>query len=107
MTYTQGTLIEAGTTPSLDYDVVVVVAGPAGATAAYYTAFAGLKVILLDQQRFPRDKVCGDFVSPGSMRELKKMGIADLEAFKETNVVNQAVTYLNGEARAILYRSHF
>ena len=48
---------------AFDADVVIVGAGPAGATAAYYLAKAGHSVILIDRQSFPRDKVCGDFVA--------------------------------------------
>ena len=40
-------------------DVAVVGAGPAGSTAAYRLAAAGARVVLLDRQRFPRDKPCG------------------------------------------------
>jgi flavin-dependent dehydrogenase len=41
-------------------ELVVVGAGPGGSAAAYHAARAGLDVILLDRQRFPRDKPCGD-----------------------------------------------
>ncbi|MGH3290479.1 MAG: FAD-dependent oxidoreductase, partial [Trebonia sp.] len=40
-----------------DADVIVVGAGPAGSTAAYYLAQAGLNVLLIEKSRFPRDKV--------------------------------------------------
>ena len=46
-----------GTEP---FDVIVVGAGPAGATAAYYLATAGRRVALLEKATFPRDKYCGD-----------------------------------------------
>jgi len=83
--------------PKYDCDVIVVGAGPAGAAAAYYMAKDGLKVIVLEQAIFPRDKVCGDFVSPGSLGELTKMGIATLEAFQETHTVDYATIYLSGK----------
>ena len=41
-------------------DVIVVGAGPAGSTTAYYLAKAGLDVLLLEKTAFPREKVCGD-----------------------------------------------
>ena len=83
--------------PDFDSDIVIVGAGPAGATAAFHIARSGLKVILIDKQTFPRDKVCGDFVSPVALLELKKLGITDLPEYRKTNVINQASLYLDGK----------
>jgi geranylgeranyl reductase family protein len=55
-------------------DVIVVGAGPAGAAAAALLARRGHDVLLLDEARFPRDKVCGEGVSPESWRLLDLMG---------------------------------
>lgn len=59
------------------YDVVVVGAGPGGATTAHYLARAGLDVLLLDKADFPRDKTCGDALTPRALRALDEMGISD------------------------------
>jgi geranylgeranyl reductase family protein len=56
-------------------DVVVVGAGPAGSTTAYYLAQAGLKVLLLEKATFPRDKICGDGLTPRAVRQLVAMGV--------------------------------
>jgi len=56
-------------------DVIVVGAGPAGASAAYHLAEAGVDVLLLDKQGFPRDKICGDGLTPRAVRQLVAMGI--------------------------------
>jgi geranylgeranyl reductase family protein len=58
-----------------DADVIVVGAGPAGASAAYHCASAGLDVLLLDKASFPRDKVCGDGLTPRAVKELVAMGV--------------------------------
>jgi menaquinone-9 beta-reductase len=58
-----------------DADVIVVGAGPAGSTAAYYLAQAGLSVLLIEKSRFPRDKVCGDGLTPRAVKSLVAMGV--------------------------------
>src|SRR3954466_5385270 len=56
-------------------DVIVVGAGPAGASTAYHLANAGLDVLLLEKQAFPRDKICGDGLTPRAVRQLVAMGL--------------------------------
>ncbi len=57
------------------YDVIVVGAGPAGATAAYYLAVAGKRVALLEKASFPRDKYCGDAWCAPALDILEDMGV--------------------------------
>jgi geranylgeranyl reductase family protein len=56
-------------------DVIVVGAGPSGSTTAYYLAQAGLDVLLLEKSRFPREKVCGDGLTPRAVKALVAMGV--------------------------------
>ena len=56
-------------------DAVVVGAGPAGSSTAHYLAMAGLRVLLLEKSAFPRDKVCGDGLTPRAVAELVRMGV--------------------------------
>jgi menaquinone-9 beta-reductase len=62
--------------PDGEADVIVVGAGPAGSTTAYYLAQAGVDVLLLEKSRFPREKVCGDGLTPRGVRALVAMGIS-------------------------------
>jgi len=56
-------------------DVIVVGAGPGGSSAAYHLARHGLSVLLLEKTEFPREKVCGDGLTPRAVRQLVRMGI--------------------------------
>jgi geranylgeranyl reductase family protein len=73
----QATLPEDG---HYDADVIVVGAGPSGSAAAYWMATAGLDVLLLEKTSFPREKVCGDGLTPRGTRALVEMGIDVSEA---------------------------
>lgn len=61
----------------LDTDLLVVGAGPAGSAAAFFAAQRGLSALLIDAADFPRDKTCGDGLTPRAIHQLTKMGIAD------------------------------
>jgi geranylgeranyl reductase family protein len=56
-------------------DVIVVGAGPGGSAAAYHMARHGLRVLLLEKTEFPREKVCGDGLTPRAVRQLVRMGV--------------------------------
>jgi geranylgeranyl reductase family protein len=57
-------------------DVIIVGAGPAGSTAAYHLATAGLDVLVLEKTSFPREKVCGDGLTPRAVKALTTMGLS-------------------------------
>jgi len=57
------------------FDVIVAGAGPAGAVAAMVLARGGTRVLLLDRARFPRDKLCGDTLNPGTVAVLTRLGV--------------------------------
>jgi menaquinone-9 beta-reductase len=65
-----------------DFDVLVVGGGPAGAATGYWLAQAGHDVCVLERKTFPREKTCGDGLTPRAVRQLADMGLADrLEQF--------------------------
>ena len=56
-------------------DVIVVGAGPSGSATAHHLASAGLDVLLLEKSQFPREKVCGDGLTPRAVKSLVRMGV--------------------------------
>lgn len=69
-------------------DVLVVGAGPAGSAAAAWSARAGLDTLLVDAQVFPRDKTCGDGLTPRAIGELQRLGLED---WLRAHTVNQGL----------------
>ena len=59
-----------------EFDAAIVGAGPAGSSAAIELARGGRSVVLLEKDRFPRDKVCGEFLSPEANADLARWGVA-------------------------------
>ena len=65
------------------YDVIIIGAGPAGCASALFLHQKGLRVLVLDRASFPRDKVCGEFISPAADDILEELGV--LDAIQQTN----------------------
>ena len=64
-----------------DADVIIVGGGPAGASTAFALARAGANVLLVDREKFPRDKPCAEYLSPQASRVLNDMGVlAEIES---------------------------
>ena len=78
-------------------DVIVVGAGPAGSTTAFYLARAGLDVLLLEKSTFPREKVCGDGLTPRAVKALVAMGIPLDE--RDGWLPNKGLRIIGGGAR--------
>jgi flavin-dependent dehydrogenase len=59
------------------YDVIIAGAGPAGSSAAVRLAEAGLNVLLIEQKTFPREKLCGEFISPECLSHFAELKVLD------------------------------
>jgi geranylgeranyl reductase family protein len=59
------------------FDVLVVGGGPSGAATAAWLAEGGRRVLLLEKKRYPRDKTCGDGLTPRAVKELEDLGLGD------------------------------
>src|SRR5690606_5088782 len=57
------------------HDVLVIGGGPAGAAAGFWLAKAGHDVCVLERKAFPRDKTCGDGLTPRAVHQLRAMGL--------------------------------
>ncbi len=75
---TDGHQREAGSLPDETFDVLIVGAGPAGSTAALHLAGRGHRVLLVDREQFPREKICGDGLISDSIRSLERAGLIDV-----------------------------
>lgn len=68
------------------YDIAIAGGGPAGSAAAWKAAQTGARVIVLDKAEFPRDKPCGDGVTPRALSYIQKMGLAgEIDKFHRIN----------------------
>jgi geranylgeranyl reductase family protein len=63
------------TQTDFDADVIVVGAGPGGSASGYHLAKHGARVLILEKTEFPREKVCGDGLTPRAVKQLLDMGI--------------------------------
>lgn len=78
------------------YDVVIVGAGPAGSSAAIRLAESRRSVLLIDKARFPRHKLCGEFVSPECLDHLKDLGVMPQATLRLPQQINKTVFYSSG-----------
>jgi len=64
-------------TNQFDYDVIIAGGGPAGASTAIHLVTGGARVLLVEQKKFPRAKLCGEFISPECWPHFERLGVAD------------------------------
>ncbi|MGJ3507741.1 geranylgeranyl reductase family protein [Enemella sp. A6] len=76
----EAALADSSTDGTVEADVVVVGAGPGGSATAAHLARHGLSVALLEKTQFPREKVCGDGLTPRATRQLVRLGIDTSQA---------------------------
>ncbi|MGH7072207.1 MAG: NAD(P)/FAD-dependent oxidoreductase, partial [Acetobacteraceae bacterium] len=78
------------------HDVIIVGAGPGGAAAASFMARRGMEVLLLDKSGFPRDKVCGDGLTPQAIAWADRLGCAAEVLAATKGCIKSCDLYING-----------
>jgi geranylgeranyl reductase family protein len=92
------------TADAITTDVAIVGAGPGGASCAYWLALRGHSVTLFEKKSFPRDKTCGDGLTPRSVLALEEMGLGDFLQTKHRYRGLRAVAF--GKELEIPWPSH-
>jgi flavin-dependent dehydrogenase len=75
------------------FDVAIAGAGPAGASAAIHLAKAGARVLLIEEKKFPRHKLCGEFISPECLDHFRRLGVIDQMTTGGGAAVSRTVFY--------------
>jgi flavin-dependent dehydrogenase len=76
-----------------DFDVIIAGAGPAGSSAAIHLARGCRRVLLVEQKKFPRAKLCGEFISPECRRHFETLGVAGAMTNSDPASITETVFY--------------
>lgn len=76
-----------------NYDVIIAGAGPAGSSAAIHLARNKFRVLLVEQKKFPRPKLCGEFISPECRRHFETLGVAHAMTDSDPASITETVFY--------------
>ena len=75
------------------YDVIIAGGGPAGSSAAIHLAASGVRVLLAEQKKFPRPKLCGEFISPECISHFERLGVAEQMRGARPSSLTETVFY--------------
>ncbi|HEV8426919.1 MAG TPA: NAD(P)/FAD-dependent oxidoreductase [Pyrinomonadaceae bacterium] len=90
-----------------NFDVIIAGGGPAGSSAAIHLARNGLHVLLVEQKKFPRAKLCGEFISPECERHFKNLGVADAIKLSGPAAITETVFYSSSGRQVTIPSSWF
>jgi flavin-dependent dehydrogenase len=90
-----------------NYDVIIAGGGPAGASAATHLATRGARVLLAEQKKFPRPKLCGEFISPECAAHFERLGVADQMFAARPSELTQTVFYSRNGSKVSVPSSWF
>ncbi|HWP53972.1 MAG TPA: FAD-dependent monooxygenase [Pyrinomonadaceae bacterium] len=92
---------------SSNYDVIIAGGGPAGASAAIHLATRGARVLLAEQKKFPRPKLCGEFISPECAQHFDWLGVKDQIFAAGPATLNETVFYSSNGRKVSVPSSWF
>lgn len=79
------------------FDIIIVGAGPAGAVCATVCARKGMRVLIIEREKFPRDKVCGDCLNPAAWKVLQRLGVDDrIRSIPHSQLKKVDISTING-----------
>jgi len=73
----------------MNYDVIIIGAGPAGSTVSTLLVRAGLRALVLEKSRFPREKLCGEFITPECLNVFDRLGVRERMFDAGAKTINQ------------------
>lgn len=76
-----------------NFDVIIAGAGPAGSSAAIHLARSGLRVVLVEQKKFPRPKLCGEFISPECEHHFQKLGVSEQMTCSAPSLISETIFF--------------
>ena len=76
-----------------NFDVIIAGAGPAGSSAAIHLARKDFRVLLVEQKKFPRPKLCGEFISPECRRHFEALGVGSAMMDSDPASITETVFY--------------
>ncbi|HEX6188956.1 MAG TPA: NAD(P)/FAD-dependent oxidoreductase [Pyrinomonadaceae bacterium] len=76
-----------------NYDVIIAGGGPGGSSAAIHLALRGTRVLLAEQKKFPRPKLCGEFISPECITQFEQLGVSDQMLASSPSPLTETVFY--------------
>jgi flavin-dependent dehydrogenase len=90
-----------------NYDVAIVGAGPAGSSAAIRLAIAGKRVLLIEKEKFPREKLCGEFISPECLEHFEELGVLDRMQLAGGVAISETIFYGRGGRGVVVSSAMF
>ena len=97
-------LVATPNAPARETDVLIIGGGPAGAAAGYWLASAGKRVTIVEKKTFPRDKTCGDGLTPRAVKQIVDMGLgSSLERYHRYEGLRATA---HGKALELQWPSH-